>query len=401
MPVVPASFPPRLLVGFLVLTCGDPRSDEQAPGVEELAQQLIPAVERAAGLRFKRPPAIAVRTRDQVRTYLAQKLDADLPPDELEGVTIAYRLLGMIPDTLDLRQLLLGLYTEQVVGYYDPDSATLYVVGGTDPAQLRLVLAHELVHGLQGQHVNLDSLMTLRRENDRRMAAQAVMEGQATLASLTALMPGQDYDAMPDFWEEFRRTVRAQQDLMPVFSSAPAIVREGLIFPYLAGADFVRWFTKEFRDTVPFGRRLPASTEQVLHPQRYREGDRPVGLAFPTGAAPIYDDGLGEFEIRVLLTELSGSESVGAAGALGWAGDRYGVFRAGGTHALVWWTVWDTEKAAQRFAVLLERDWAKRARPERRYEVRRATIAGRSAVGLVDAPPGWGGWRQVPAAVPY
>jgi hypothetical protein len=243
--------------------------------------------------------------------------------------------------------------------------------------------------------------MTLRRENDRRMAAQAVMEGQATLASLTALMPGQDYDAMPDFWQEFRRTVRAQQDLMPVFSSAPAIVREGLIFPYLAGADFVRWFSKEFRDTVPFGRRLPASTEQVLHPERYREGDGPVGLAFPAGAAPVYDDGLGEFEIRVLLTELSGSESVGSAGALGWAGDRYGVFRAGGTHALVWWTVWDTERAAQRFAVLLERDWAKRARPERRYEVRRATIAGRSAVGLVDAPPGWSGWRQVPEAVPY
>lgn len=355
-------------------------------------------MEGATGLRFKRPPAIAVRTRDQVRTYLARKLDDDLPPEELEGVTIAYRLFGMIPDTLDLREMLLGLYTEQVVGYYDPDSATLYVVDGTDPVQLRLVLAHELVHGLQGQHINLDSLMTLRRENDRRMAAQAVMEGQATLASLTALMPGQDYDALPDFWEEFRRTVRAQQDVMPAFNAAPAIVREGLIFPYLAGADFVRWFTREFSDTVPFGRRLPTSTEQVLHPERYREGDQPVGLAFPPDASPLYDDGLGEFEIRVLLTELSGSESVGAAGALGWAGDRYGIFPADGTHALVWWTVWDTEKAAQRFAVLLERDWGNRPRGERRHEVRRTAIGGRSAVGLVDAPPGWQGWSRIPVA---
>ena len=33
----------------------------------------------------------------------------------------------------------------------------------------------------------LDSLLGLRQENDRQMAAQAVLEGQATLASLTAM----------------------------------------------------------------------------------------------------------------------------------------------------------------------------------------------------------------------
>jgi hypothetical protein len=357
-----------------------------------MVRELVPAVERAVGLRYRTPPRVARRSNEQVRAYLKHKLDADLPPEELAGMTLAYRLFGLLPDTLDLRALLLALYTEQVVGYYDPDSTTLYVVEGTDPAQLRLVLAHELVHGLQGQYVPLDSLLSQRGANDRRMAAQAVMEGQATLASLAALRPEQDYSAMPDFWQEFRWSVRAQQDRLPVFGTAPAVIREGLIFPYLAGADFVRWFAREYPDTVPFGPRVPESTEQILHPERYRERDAPVTLYPDLAARPVYEDGLGEFETRVLFAELSGSESVGSAGALGWAGDRYVVLESGADHALVWWSVWDTDRAAQRVAVLLEREWPRR--PGRRAAVER--LPDGRGVRLIDAPENWMGWDAPP-----
>lgn len=388
--------PIAALLGAALPLCGDPRPFQQTVDVEALARDLRPAIEAAVGLKFKEPPAIAVRSRDQVRTYLARKLDADLPPEELEGLTTAYRLFGLLPDSVDLRSLLLELYTEQVVGYYDPDSATLYVVEGADPVQLRLVLAHELVHGLQGQYLNLDSLLTLRRENDRRMAAQAVFEGQAMLASLRAMMPEQDHDAMPEFWQEFRRSIREQQNRMPVFNRAPAVIREGLIFPYLAGADFVRWFQREYPDTVPFGRWLPQSTEHILHPDRYGEGDMPASLGFAEDAGAVYDDALGEFEIRVLVTQLSGSESIGNASALGWAGDRYGVFPAGGDHALVWWTVWDSEKAARRFATVIEREWGKRDRDGRAYTVTLSEVEGLPAVILVDAPENWDRWRAIP-----
>lgn len=392
---MPRSNVVSLMVGAIALSCGEPRRLRTDLPIETATAQLLPAVERAVGLRFKRPPAIAQRSPGQVRAYLRRKLDADLPPDEVRGITLAYRLFGFIPDTLDLRALLLALYTEQVAGYYDPDSATLYVVAGTDPVQVRLVLAHELVHALQGQYINLDSLLKQPRENDRHMAAQAVLEGQATLASLSALSPEQNDDSALKF-QDFRRTVRDQQARMPVLGSAPAIVQEDLIFPYLAGADFVRWFERTYRDTVPFGRWLPQSTEQILHPDRYREGDAPVPLRFRSSAGAIYQDGLGEFETRVLLTQLSGSESVGAVGASGWAGDCYGVFPSESDYALVWWTVWDTEKAAQRFGQLLEREWLGRPRPGRRGLVTSRVLGALPAVQLVDAPPAWGGWRAAP-----
>jgi Zn-dependent peptidase ImmA (M78 family) len=397
--VLPSATAPRLAVAALLLgtaACGEARQLHSDPPIESLTAELVPAVEKAVGLKFKRPPSIAARSREQVKSYLSRKLDTDMPAEEVRGVTLAYRIFGLIPDTLDLRALLLALYTEQVVGYYDPDSSMLYVVQGTDRTQARLVLAHELVHALQGQYLSLDSLLDQPHQNDRRMAVQAVMEGQATLASLTALMPDQDYDSLPEFWHQFRQTVRAQQSNMPVFRSAPLIIREDLIFPYLAGADFVRWFRRSHPDTVPFGPRLPQSTEQVLHPDRYRDGDRPVSLAFPSGTDLVYQDGLGEFETRVLLTQLSGEESLGVAGAMGWAGDRYAVLSADPGDALVWWTLWDTPEAGQRFAQLLEKDWPTRERPGRRAEITRQAVGARAGVRLVDAPTGWGGWAKVP-----
>jgi hypothetical protein len=388
------------LVSLLLLgtgACGEPpRHLADTVPAESTAVQIEPAVERAVGLHFKRSPRIAVRSREQVRTYLEHKLDTDLPPTQLAGITQAYRLFGLIPDSLNLRGLLLSLYTEQVVGYYDPDSTTLYVVAGTDPAAVRLVLAHELVHALQGQYLNLDSLLDQPHENDRRMAAQAVMEGQAMLASLVAIMPEQNYDTMPDFWEAFRKSVRAQQAKMPVFRSAPAIVREDLIFPYLAGADFVRWFRRTYPDTVPFGRRLPQSTEQILFPERYRAGDDPVALTFRGGPEPVYQDDLGAFETRVLLTQLSGSEATGIATARGWAGDQYAVFKGGSGYALVWYSVWDSDQAAEAFAGLLDRAWPDRAGAGRSSQVTREVVGGRPGVRLVDAPASWPGWRAPP-----
>lgn len=388
-----------LCLAAALASCDVDAEKQSTTQVDAIARQVIPKVEKAVGLKFRKPPTIAVRSQEQVHAYLGRKLDQDLPPAELEQIATAYRLFRLIPDTLDLRTLLVGLYSEQVVGYYDPDSTTLYVVNKAPPEQLRLVLAHELVHALQGQYVPLDSLLDVRHQNDRRNAAQAVMEGQATLASIVAMMakPVSNLD-MPDFWGQYRETVRREQARMPVFSTAPLLIREGLIFPYLAGADFVRWFVRQYPDTVPFGRRLPLSTEQILHPDRYLREDRPADLRFVRGPEPTYDDNLGEFETRILLTVLSGSESAGTAAAVGWAGDRYGVFpvESSTQRALVWWTVWDTDAAARRFAVLLEREWKKGARANRRGVVERLELEGYPGVRLTDAPLAWAGWRNQP-----
>ena len=208
---------------------------------------------------------------------------------------------------------------------------------------------------------------------------------------MLAIMPGQDADAFGELWTDagVRQAMSEQQETMPVFASAPRIVKQGLIFPYLAGADFVRWFSRQYPDTVPFGPRLPASTEHILRPERYRIGDLPVELRFVDADNAVYTDDLGQFEIQILLTDWTESESVATAGAFGWAGDRYAVFDTGGDYALVWWTVWDDERSAARFYSTVSDEWSDRHITGRTHSVERVEVAGHPGVVFAYYPDGW------------
>ena len=399
---VAAALPVATLFGAGGSGCQERATRVQSEAaLRRTVEQMVPAVERATGLKFKRHPAVLRRNRSQVRDYVVHKFDEELPPAELAGAQAAYRLFGLIPDTLDLRRVLVNLLTEQIAGYYDPDSNALFVPSDIDPFQLRIVVSHELVHALQHQYVNLDSLIQQKRHNDRRAAAQAVLEGQATFAQIPVLMPEQRPETLPPGWFWRQREVASQQQAqMPEFAPAPPWLRETLIFPYLGGAEFIRWFERQYPGKQPYGALMPTSTEQILDPTRYAAGDQPRSLVFepPAGDTVVYEDDLGEFEIRLLLTQLLGSEDRAATSASGWAGDRYRVL-GGRADALVWYTAWDDGPAADRFADGLRRGWERRwpgGPADRRSEIARLTVAGRPAVRLVDAPVGWAGWKSLP-----
>jgi hypothetical protein len=394
----------RGAVGVLVtcaLTLGACRGEArqaQAKSEQDLARvvdSLRGPVERATGLRFTSPPRSAMRSREQVRAYLIRKLDEELPPKRLHGLETTYRLFGLLPDTLQLRPLLIDLYTEQVAGFYDPDSATLFGVEGADRTQLSLVLAHELIHALQGQHLPLDSILDARENNDRLSAAQAILEGQATLASLDVLAPGHDVAQNPQFWEMYREQVRQQQSSMPVFRRAPLVLRETLIFPYLQGAEFMHWWQGKRRGSMPYGPLMPVSTEQVLHPERYARGDVPIAIAYQQEQGVVYEDVLGEAEIRVILATLAGSDEVQTVVPIGWGGDRYRLYQPAEGPALVWHVIWDDARSAERFmrsAAALRGT----ARPGYRATLDSLTVGGRPATRYVLAPTRWGKWKALP-----
>lgn len=384
-----------LLIGTVLFACrGEPQ--RVAPDrLQALVDSLRPQVERVTGLRFRGPVRSAMETREQVRAYLLRRFDEEIPPARLRGIEDAYRLFGLIPDTLDLRGLLLDLYTEQVAGYYDPGSNTLYGVEGADPAQLKLVLAHELVHALQDQYTNLDSLLSLKGDDDRQSAAQAILEGQANLASLQLIAPDRASD--PAFWETFLDALRQQQSSMPVFARSPLVVREDLLFPYVAGAEFMRWWAgSPLKDTVPYGPRMPVSTEQILHPDRYLHGDAPVALRFAGSDTAEYESVLGELELHVLDAVLRGSENVVTRTVPGWGGDRFRVYATPGGPALVWYTVWDSPAYAGRFELSLGARMAMRSRPGYRTVMDTVSVDSLPGVRITVAPAGWGRWGSEP-----
>ena len=380
-----------------------PLAAQNDEGVQRITRELAPQVERVVGLRFRRPPAVAVRSREQLRRYLERKVRADYPPAELRGQERAYKAFALIPDTADLLQLQLDVLQEQVAGFYDPDSTTLFVISGGDPLVLRTVVAHELVHALQDQYTRLNAILKLRRQNDRQMAAQAVMEGQATVSGLLALSPGATVTQLAQGWEQARRAIRDQQESFEQLSRLPLILRESLLFPYVDGADFMIAFEgrRATPEEQPYGDRLPASTEQVLHPSRYTAHELPARLTFPPparGDTLIYDDDFGEFETRVALRTWSIGEADALVAASGWNGDRYEVLGAPSGTVVLWASAWDTAPDAAEFARALRAGWTRgpgRA-AGRRWRVDETTSGGVSLVRLVDAPNAWAGWARVP-----
>lgn len=366
---------------------------KEPPGYEgpyrKQVREAIPRLEASSGLSFTRLPVLETRTRDEVRAFLEREFNAQMTPLQLAGTESAYRRFGLLPDTLDLRAFLLDLLTEQVAGYYDPKTKVLYVVEGAAPEIRDVTITHELMHALQDQHARLDSVETLRGDNDRMVAMQAVVEGQAVLEQLSVMTGGDLEGRIPGGWGGVREMIREGQASMPEFAAAPMFLQETLLFPYLSGAEFVRRFKQRRPGRSPLTP-VASSTEQILHPERFLDSvpDLPtrVHLGAPRIGTLIHEDNLGEFETRLLLFQHLHDEATAVRGADGWDGDRYQVVSVSGGQALVWVTVWDSPAEAEEFRALLGRALPSGAGRDRR--VTTMTVDGRPLVCLEDVPSG-------------
>lgn len=321
--------------------------------LQETADGLLQDISERSGLSFTRPVRVEWRSEEELVRYLTFKLDEEFKEGEVERIRDSYALLGLVPETLDLGALFLALYTEQVAGFYDPDSVALYVRSGQDEETVESVLVHELVHAAQDQSVDLDALTERARGNDRQIAARAAAEGHATLVMLEYALEEQqgvevDLVAIPNFIDLMGPSLAAGASSSPVLGSAPGIVRESLIFPYVQGTEYVRtlWQQRPGRPP-PFGELLPHSTEQVLEPERAfgPEPDAPVDIEI-TGGSVTYTNSLGLAEIGILFEEVAGD----GRPIPGWEGDQFALIEGeDGSRGLVWWSVWEDEAARDAF----------------------------------------------------
>src|SRR5256885_4643423 len=127
---------------------------QRESAVRALVHQRMPALEQVTGLKFKRDPAVAPRSRNQVRDYIVHKFDEDLPPEELAGLQAALRRFGFLPDSIDLRESFADVLTEQIGGYFDPDSNTLYVPPDIHPLLVPTTLTPHPLHAPPGQDLD-------------------------------------------------------------------------------------------------------------------------------------------------------------------------------------------------------------------------------------------------------
>jgi len=315
-------------------------------------QELRQEVEQAGGIRFLHDVPLDYLTHAQLSSYLAELLDAEYPPEKADADARTLRALDLLPGGTPLRELRRRLLLENVIGFYDdrPGRQRLYAVSADrslTPVN-QLVLAHELRHALQDQYASIHDL--LGREvsdfDDRSQAVLSVLEGDATLLMERFLArklgaPGEGLGSgltLPS----------------PEMPGTPAVLRDQMVTPYLAGLEFVRALQAAGGwDAVREAwQRPPASMEQVLHPEKFASREIPLLVErepAPEAARPLSEGVLGEAFLGTLLDE-------DVLAAQGWGGDRYQSWDVGGRTLLVWRSLWDSDEARRRFGqALIER----------------------------------------------
>ncbi len=340
---------------------------------QPLLQKIKDKVSARRGLVFLEAVQIEVITRRFAAILFEDKFNEEYPPARVAVLERVYARMGLIDSGVDLKKLILDFYETNVAGFYDPDAKKLYLVKEVverfsiwsfifqRDANAEMVMAHELTHALDDQHFNLDSIEERIVDNDDALLAfQALEEGTATLVGMAAIYHSRIemekiVGAMTSYGNLIDKLLRvAGRDV-------PPILIDSVAFAYVAGTNFVAFLYKisnNWSEINAAYTTLPASSEEVLHPEKFiKKNDPPSKINLTVSPRSFGDDRvlleqntLGELGISSLLRRFIPLPDAKTA-SRGWGGDRYVVVGSPDekTTLWIWITEWDTDDDAAEF----------------------------------------------------
>lgn len=295
------------------------------------------------------------QTRAEIERMIIRNLDDETTPAEMHAAEMVLKSFGLAPQNFAYRSFLIKLLTEQVAGYYDPKAQQFYLADWIELEGQKPVMAHELTHALQDQHFNLKRFENWPKgDSDAELAAHALIEGDATLA-MTLYMAKNPLVALA-----FIKSLGSQELATEQFKQAPRALRESLLFPYEEGS---AWATQLYKRggwemvSAAFNK-LPQSSEQILHADKYFAYEAPQKIALPelksflgqTWKRIDYDVN-GEWGYYLVLDEYLNDAVESKQAAAGWAGDRFALYETSkpGEVFIAQLTSWDTASDAKEF----------------------------------------------------
>jgi predicted secreted protein len=330
---------------------------------KKMVKQVADVIDSVHPVR-QLPPAEGVSYRVIDDATFLEELQAlfreEYPESYLEAEDAAFTRLGLLGPDDDLESLILKIYDQQVLAFYDPKTKTFTMIGPVNkigPTE-SIVVAHEYDHALQDARWDLegDRIKDLDRA-DAILAQQALIEGDAT-----AVM--NDWAARELKLADLLRVsaeALSKQDARRI-GRLPDILQRQLEFPYIDGFAFVNAIRGrgDWAAVNDVWEAQPVSTEQILHPELYPD-ELPVEIELPDIATAIgpgwtesYQQTLGEMQIHVWVADGKKGFSLfpalpaqlpNAEAAAGWGGDRLvSLDGPDGAWAVVWQTDWDSQK---------------------------------------------------------
>lgn len=290
--------------------------------VDSVTQRMV----QIRGLRQREPINAGVLSRDEILLRLRARIAEEYHDDELAREGALNRAIGLWADPRDYVSTSFELLEEQVAGFYDPTRRQLFLASWLSAEEQAPTLAHELTHALQDQHFQIGRFVHHERmRGDAQLAAMSVVEGDATLAMIASVTP-------PGMFVSAARIAVTSMDRAPQgerLARAPLVLRETLMFPYRDGlqlctAAYERGGWAAINELL---QHPPASTEQVLHPEKLAAHEAPltVGLTVPPALAAThelsYEETMGELGVRLWLQTWI-DRGLAEEASEGWGGDH-------------------------------------------------------------------------------
>ncbi len=386
-----ASFAPLALSAQQPAPAAKPEThitQEQAQQLFHSVDDLIRFASLETGLPVKSQVKRTLTTRAAVEKYLTDKFNDDQDAKRMQRGEIVLKKFGMLDRDFQLKPFLLALLKEQIAGYYDAKTKTVYMLDWIDPESQKPVLVHELTHALQDQHVDLDKWSNqtppdvshnVTEDNDHLAkdemdtARTAVLEGQAMAVFVDySLKPtGRSLIKDPELVERLEEQMSSTAD-SPVLARAPLLLSESLLFPYKEGLSFEQdvWMDKgreaAFTGTLD---RPPSSSWEVMNPRMYEQKMQAPIPAMPDIHPLVdaryrpYDIGqIGQLDLRI-LAELYGGPAAARRLTSAWDGGIYWAGQLKSAHsaaeqastasiALLYLSAWKNPASARVFAAM-------------------------------------------------
>jgi hypothetical protein len=303
--------------------------------------RTLATMSRIRGLSSVQPVPSVTLPRSALLEQVKEHIQREVPPSAIQAEGLVQKLLGFFPVDEDYEAATYALLEGQLAGYYEPENGTMYLAGDLDLANARSTLAHELVHALQDQHWDLRTRSRyVAGQDDKDSAFSALAEGDATSAmedeTLARERPGATALDVSD--ADFARVLRESV----ASGVAPHALRMSLVAPYVDGVAFVNGLRRQggWASVDAAWEHPPETTEQILHPEKWRAHEPAIVLPPPPPPAGDLTIAMantyGEEGLRLAFEEWMPEVEAGLA-ASGWGGDRAGLYGRGeAEHALLW-----------------------------------------------------------------
>jgi hypothetical protein len=360
---------------------------DQAKQLFALVDQLMQFASQESGLPIKSTVKRQIRTRAEVEAYLTEKFNEDEDAKRLQRGEIVLKKFGLLDKDFDLKPFMLALLKEQIEAYYDAKTKTVNMLDWVSVDDQKSVLAHELTHALQDQHVDLEKWsdqtpnevsINYRDDQDHLAkdemddAREAVSEGQATAVQMDDMLKpkGMSLVKDPEVVDLIKQGMAAS-DSSPVMARAPLLLSESLLFPYREGLSFEQELWMDKGQTAAFAGTLdhpPTSTWEIINPRAFEQHKVPVIPLLPDIHPLVdktyrpYDIGqVGELDLHILAKLFGGDEAARELtpqwdGGIYWAGQRLDATPAEQkttkSVSFFYLSAWKNEASAQSFAQL-------------------------------------------------